>query len=170
MSPSHAAQDNPRLLELYQADQTERSRVYDSTEEVKQLEHRDAMRRSLVREMIPKGDIRTADDLYRAAVVLQHGDSPKDFLAAHRLAVMAAIGGHTGGRWLAAASLDRFLMSLGQPQVYGTQFEHVREENKYALKLPLDDQGVLPNEKKFFNVPPVVERLSQLNAKIKPKR
>lgn len=161
--------DNLRLEELFAADQKDRERVYDSQEGVRDLKHRDAMRRTLVGEMIGQGGVNTPNDLYHAAVIYLHGAHPKDFLAAHRLSSVGAINGHRLCRWLMAASLDRFLMSVGLAQVYGTQFEHDADENKYQLRLPIDDAGLLEFEKKFFNVPAVVDRLGELNDKIKPK-
>lgn len=159
--------DNLRLAELYQADQKDREKVYDSESAVRELKHRDAMRRALVAEMMGQGQVNTPHDLYHAAVILLHSSEPKDFLAAHRLASLAAVNGHRLSRWLLAASLDRFLMSVGLAQVYGTQFEHDPEENKYQLRLPIDDALVLPFEKGLLNVPPVAERLAQLNARIR---
>jgi hypothetical protein len=161
--------DNLRLEELFGADQADRQKVLDSPASVRDLHHRDAMRRGLVLQMISGGEVNTSNDLYRAALIFQHGSEPKDFLIAHRLASMAAINGQRPARWLIAAALDRFLMSLGQAQLYGTQFEHDPEENKYRLRLPVDDAGLLPFEKSFFNIPPVVERLAQLNGKIQAK-
>lgn len=158
--------DNLKLQELYEADQSDRQKVYDSEAAVRELQQRDRQRRAEALRMMQLGEVSTVLDLYRAAVIFQHGDSPKDFLTAHRLASMAAISGDRAARWLMAASLDRFLMSVGQPQVYGTQFEHNPEEGKYQLRLPIDDGGLLAFEKKFFNVPAVMERLKQLNGKI----
>ncbi len=158
--------DNLRLEEICSADQKDRERVYVSPQDVEALKGRDRERRGEVRDMIGQGAINTSIDLYRAAVLFLHGAEPKEFLCAHRLAVMAAINGHRQSRWLAAASLDRFLMSIGLAQTYGTQFEHNKEENRYQLRLPIDDSAVLHFEKDFFNVPPVVERLAQLNNKI----
>lgn len=160
--------DNLRLAELYQADQKDREKVYDSESAVRELKHRDAMRRTLVAEMMGQGQVNTPNDLYHAAVILLHSSEPKDFLASHRLATLAAINGHRSARWLLASSLDRFLMSVGLPQVYGTQFEHDAQENKYELRLPIDDQLVLSFEKPALGVPPVAERLSQLNGRIRP--
>lgn len=159
--------DNLRLQELYQADQKDREKVYDSAEAVKELKERDGMRRVLVTEMISRGEVNTPNDLYHAAVIFLHGSEPKDFLAGHRLASIAAINGHRASRWLMASSLDRFLMACGLPQVYGTQFEFNEEDGKYQLRLPIDDGNILGFEKKFFNVPPVLERLAQLNGRIK---
>ena len=161
--------DNPRLHELYLADQGDRAKVYTSIGDLRSLKHRDSMRRDLVGQMISKGELVSPNDLYRAGVIFLHGSEPKDFLAAHRWATMAAIGGNEAARWLVAASLDRFLMATGLAQIYGTQFAHDPESNQYQLRLPIDDLGLLNFEKRFFNVPPVSDRLSQLNSKMQSK-
>ena len=158
--------DNLQLEDIYESDQSDRKKVYDSPQAVAQLKQRDAMRKAMTLDMMSKDEVTTSLDLYRAAVILLHGSEPKDFLTAHRLAVIAAINGHRPARWLAASSLDRYLMALGQPQIYGTQFEHNAEENKYQLRLPIEDNRLLTWEKKFLNVPPVAERLKQLNGRI----
>jgi len=158
--------DNLRLDDLYAADQKDREMVYTTSAEVDQLKQRDADRRRELVEMIGQGTVNTSNDMYHAAVLFLHGAEPKEFLSAHRLATMAAINGHRPSRWLAAASLDRFLMSIGLPQTYGTQFEHSEDDNRYQLRLPIDDTTVLHFEKRFFGVPPVVERLAQLNRRI----
>ena len=159
--------DNLKLLELYQADQQDRDRVYNSAAEVQELRQRDIDRKAQVVEMHSRGEVNTANDLYHAAVIFLHGNEPKDFLTAHRYAVIASINGHRAGRWLAAASLDRFLMASGMAQVYGTQFEFNEEDGRYQMRLPIEDANILAFEKKFFNVPPVKERLAQLNGRIK---
>jgi len=158
--------DNLRLDDLYAADQKDREMVYTTTADVDQLKERDGARRRELVEMIGQGGVSTSNDMYHAAVLFLHGAEPKEFLSAHRMATMAAINGHKPSRWLAAASLDRFLMSIGLPQTYGTQFEHSEDDNRYQLRLPIDDTTVLHFEKRFFGVPPVVERLSQLNRRI----
>jgi hypothetical protein len=66
--------------------------------------------------------VRTGKDYERAAMVFQHGSTPDDILMAHVLAVTALGRGNTDARWLAAATLDRFLHQVKQPQVFGTQF------------------------------------------------
>lgn len=158
--------DNLRLEELYAGDQKDRESPLTTNQQVEQLRQRDLARRKEVFEMITGGNVNTVNDLYRAAVILLHGAEPKEFLAAHRLAVMASVNGHKPARWLSAASLDRFLMSIGLPQTYGTQFEHNPEDGRYQLRLPIDDSSILHFEKRFFNVPPVIERLAQLNRKV----
>jgi len=158
--------DNLRLDDLYAADQKDRESVYANAADIDKLKLRDQERRRELVAMIGQGTVNTSNDLYHAAVLFLHGSEPKEFLSAHRLATMSSINGHRPSRWLAAASLDRFLMSIGLPQTYGTQFEHSEDSNLYQLRLPIDDTTVLHFEKRFFGVPPVVERLAQLNRRI----
>ena len=44
---------------------------------------RDRARLARVKELYASGTIRTAEDYYHAALVLQHGEAPEDFLLAH---------------------------------------------------------------------------------------
>ena len=158
--------DNSRLQELYLGDQKDREQVYHSKARVDDLSSRDKLRRELVYEMMSQGALKTPLDLYHAAVILQHGALPKDFLAAHRLAVLSAVSGHRPARWLLAASLDRYLVASERPQIYGTQFEFDEAENQYRLNMPIDESSVMPAEKALLDGPSVPERLKQLNSRI----
>ncbi|PYX56065.1 MAG: hypothetical protein DMG76_16095 [Acidobacteria bacterium] len=57
-----------------------------------------------------------------AAFIFQHGQRPSDYLYAYALAVTAVNKGLHNPIWLSAATLDRHLHSIQQPQVSGTQF------------------------------------------------
>ncbi|MFH1725916.1 MAG: hypothetical protein ABII00_15005 [Elusimicrobiota bacterium] len=159
--------DNLKLEELFQEDQRDRARVYDTQSEVTVLNDRDAARRQRITIMMELGEVKTKADLYHAAVIFQHGESSADFLTAHRLATLAAVLGHRTGRWLLAAALDRFLMSIEQAQVYGTQFEFNPTDKRYQLKLPIQEAVLLSFEKEMLGIPSVNDRLDQLNAQIK---
>ncbi|MBN8732318.1 MAG: hypothetical protein J0L64_17385 [Acidobacteria bacterium] len=111
---------NSELKRIYQADQKDRETPLGSSD-WKTVGPRDAARRARVRQLIDKGEVRTGLDYERAALVFQHGDTNDDILLAHVLAVTAIGMGNGEARWLAAASLDRYLHRLGQPQVFGTQ-------------------------------------------------
>jgi len=159
--------DNLKLEEIFQADQKDREKVYESQDAVDALRKAYKARRQNVSMMMELGEIKTKNDLYHAAVIFQHGDEPQDFLTAHRLATLAAIHGHRTSRWLLAASLDRYLMSLNQGQVYGTQFEFNPTEKRYQLKLPVLEHTLLSFEKEMLGIPSVNDRLNQLNRQIK---
>jgi hypothetical protein len=82
----------------------------------------DAERRTRTRALLDTGALHAAADYRKAAFVFQHGDKPDDYLLAHTLALVAVTKGDQGASWIAAASLDRYLHAIHQPQIYGTQF------------------------------------------------
>jgi hypothetical protein len=111
------------LADLYKADQADRENwARLSPDEQSAVGARDEKRRQRVMEMVRASQLLTADDFYHAAMVLQHGAKPEDFLLAHELASVAAFKGRADAKWLSAAALDRFLQSVGRPQRFGTQF------------------------------------------------
>jgi hypothetical protein len=162
--------DNLQLEELFQQDQEDRQKVYDTPDAVERLRQRDAARRKRLSEMIDAGEVRTKNDLFHAAILLHHGDTADDFLACHRFSSIAALMGHKTARWLMAASLDRCLMALGHAQVYGTQFEYNNGERKYELRLPTQERWTLDFEKKFLGVPSIPERLAELNRHLESRK
>ena len=72
--------------------------------------------------MYEAGSLRTGKDFYRAAMVLQHASRPEDYLLAHEFCLAALAKGDQDARWLAAATEDRYLMNVGRPQRFGTQY------------------------------------------------
>ncbi len=111
-----APRDNPRLTDLYTQDQA-------GGRAIETLSSRsDAALRSEALRLLDAGEVRTAADHYRAAMILQHGTDSTDFRRAHELASTAVAMGDERARWLSVASLDRYLLSTGQPQRYATQF------------------------------------------------
>ncbi|HUV31595.1 MAG TPA: hypothetical protein VMY05_10970 [Acidobacteriota bacterium] len=72
-----------------------------------------------------KALIREPEDLYRAALLLGPDDestAAEVCLQAHYLAAEAASKGHMPARYVAATSLDRYLVLSGRLQLYGTQY------------------------------------------------
>jgi hypothetical protein len=116
-----------------------------------------------VTEIVRQGQLRTAEEYYHAAMVLQHGALPEEFLLAHELATVAGFKGHKGGRWLSAAALDRFLHALKRPQRFGTQYR--RDGDGPWTQEPYDRS--LPDAVRAeYGVPPLAEQgkpLEQLN-------
>jgi hypothetical protein len=79
-------------------------------------------RKQRTREIVAAGQLAKTADYYNAGMLLQHGQDSDDFLLAHILGTVAALDGDAGGKFLSAAALDRFLMSLGQPQYFKSQY------------------------------------------------
>ena len=82
----------------------------------------DEQRRQDLHHMLASGEVRSGDDFFHAAMIFQHGQNPDDYLLAHVLAMDAVAQGNKEARWLSAATLDRYLLSIWQPQIFGTQF------------------------------------------------
>jgi hypothetical protein len=103
----------------------------------KQINIRDKQRRNRVRSLLDSGMLKTGQDYSDAAFIFQHGDDPDDFLLAHILAVIGISKGNLESRWIAAATLDRYLDSLSKPQVFGTQYNQ-RSETAPFTQEPFD--------------------------------
>ena len=86
---------------------------------------RDQARREKVHGLLAAGDLTSAEDFHDAAYIYQHGQDPKDYLMAHLLAMMAVQKGDKSSLWISAATLDRYLRAVQQPQIFGTQYGSV---------------------------------------------
>jgi hypothetical protein len=86
------------------------------------VEKEDAARRERTRGLLAREQLHTSEDFREAAFVFQHGDGPDDYLLAHTLAMIAVAKGDNGALWIGTATLDRYLQSIHQSQIYGTQF------------------------------------------------
>lgn len=156
--------DSVELMQIYQADQKDREAPVGGVD-WKVVGPRDAARQKRVRELIDQGGVRTGKDYERAAMVFQHGDTPEDILLAHVLAVTALGKGNAGARWLAAASLDRYLHWLKQPQIFGTQFTNKEVSRKEGWTMePYNRHLLAPSLLEANCVPDQEHQADMLNA------
>jgi hypothetical protein len=114
--------DNSELTQIYNEDQRIREARPLTPEEKTSITRTDADRLAAVKQMIAKDQLQTKADFRHAAFIVQHSLVSSDYLLAHTLAVICAADGDKACIWLSAASLDRYLQSIKQPQIYGTQF------------------------------------------------
>jgi hypothetical protein len=98
---------------------------------------RDEARQKQVRGMLESGELKTGTDFREASFIFQHGSKPEDYLMAHILATAALAKGDSESRWISAATLDRYLHAIGQPQVFGTQY-HTRKAGESMTQEPFD--------------------------------
>ena len=114
--------DDPELEAICREDQADRLPEEGKAIDWSVVGPRDARRLSRIKELYHAGKIVTGPDYFNAALVLQHGRVPEDYLLAHELAVVAISKGQANrASSLAAASEDRFLMAIGRKQRFGTQ-------------------------------------------------
>jgi hypothetical protein len=112
--------DNAEMQAIFDADQAARNDPVGIDWSV--VGREDAERRRRTRELLDAGGLKSGTDFYNAAFVFQHGEAPNDYLLAHSLAVAAVARERADASWIAAATLDRYLQSIGQKQIFGTQF------------------------------------------------
>jgi hypothetical protein len=113
---------NAAMAEIYKADQAVRQSIESFNANAAPIEKDDEARRGQVRALLEKGELRAGEDFRLAALVFQHGSEPRDYLFAHTLALVALAKGDRSASWIASASLDRYLQSIGRPQIFGTGF------------------------------------------------
>ncbi len=145
-----------RMAELFAADQAVRQMGLAG--DPAQVAQGDAERRIEVLGYLQAGKLQTPRNLVFAAYIFQHGDCPEHYLLAHRVAQAAMESGYEEARWIYAASLDRYLMSLGEPQKYGTQYTWV--DGEYTLYTV--DPATTDAERTEYRVPPLSEAKQQV--------
>lgn len=172
---TRALEPNPQLRRLFDEDQRDR----EPFEQGKSMDWdglaaRDAARRSRVEELYAAGGFETGEDFYHAAMILQHGNKPEDFLLCHEFCVAAVFLDDSKSRkiwsdkakWLAAASEDRFLLSVSRGQRFGTQFS-CPDIGHAPWRLDKMDEGVRDNLRNAYAVPPLASakaKVAELNA------
>ncbi|MEO8736648.1 MAG: hypothetical protein ABI380_08935 [Edaphobacter sp.] len=123
----------------------------------------DADRREAVKKMIAKGQLETGRDYFNAAIIMQHGAASDDYLLAHTLAVIGTSKGNKTCIWLSAATLDRYLLSIKQPQIYGTQYNHF-DPTKLWTQAPYTNNLITYGLRKELGVPSVDEQKKRLDS------
>jgi hypothetical protein len=106
---------------LFVEDQEDARTIKDEATNAEYLQ-RVKMREKTLRTMLAANQIASGRDFLEAAVIFQHGDDADDCLFAHILSMEAMARGTAAARWIAAATLDRYLQYTKQPQVFGTQY------------------------------------------------
>jgi len=144
---------NSELRRIFEEDQRDRTQrpLPES------LAERDADRRERVHALIDAGGLVEPADYYHAAMVFQHGVELADYWQARELALKAADMGYRQARWLAAAAYDRWLLTQGRPQKYGTQYRAVA--GKWVL-WDVDPEST-DEERSRWDVPPLAEAKRQ---------
>jgi hypothetical protein len=164
-----AIPDNPEMTKLFDEDQG--ARTSGKPIDWDKLNVEDEARRVRVKATLEQGELKSGGDLKRAAFIFQHGDKPGDYLFAHALAVAAVARGDAEASWIAAATLDRYLQRIGQPQIYGTQYKRVGQTEKWTQE-PFDRTLLNDGIRSVSGVPSLKqseERLKEVEEMHRPK-
>ncbi len=148
-----APADDAELLRLMKEDQADRQ---PKVIEWSVVTPRDRTRLARVKQLYADGRVRTGADYYHAALVLQHGERAEDYLLAHEFCVAAMMLGKSDieSASLGAAAEDRFLMTIGRAQRFGTQY---RADGKGPMQLYRVEPGVSDELRRLMAVPPLSE-------------
>lgn len=158
-----AAEASDELARLFTEDQSDRTTQPIDWEAVGP---RDTARLARVKQLYHGQKLQSGLDYFHAAMVLQHSPDTEDTLLAHEFCVAAIGQGVEQAKWLAAASEDRFLNRIGQPQRFGTQYQVDGPSGQWSLQEVSPD--VEDSLRSALNVPSLLSaqaRLEEMNAK-----
>lgn len=150
-----ASPSSSELQRLFEEDQADRAPAPGKSFDWEAVSIRDEARERQIKELLRAGALQSGADYYHAAMILQHATEPDDYLLAHDLCVIAIGKGEQRAKWLAAASLDRFLMAIGRQQRFGTQF--ISRRSFRAPQLAPVDPNVPDQLRRELNVPTLEE-------------
>jgi hypothetical protein len=114
-------------VKIAQEDQSDRAGSYDSVDWNK-VNPRDLQRRIQVATIFAEGCFKTSSDYASAATVYQHGNTADHYYQAFIWANEAVKLGDQSQLWWTAAALDRYLVKIGQKQLFGTQLSRNNSE------------------------------------------
>ncbi|MFS0920919.1 hypothetical protein [Brevibacillus sp. 179-C 1.1 NHS] len=141
---------NLELKRLFEEDQNDLRTLHEHRKE------RDQIRRQRVQKMHADGEMREAIDFFHAALIFQHGETLTDWYTAHNWAREAALLGYEDARWLAAVSLDRWLVHQGRPAKYGNQLISFGP----VYRFPLVEASTTDEERMEWKIPPFYSLLA----------
>jgi hypothetical protein len=126
-NPKLQAAKSAELIKLAEEDQADRAGSYDSVDWNK-VNPRDLQRRIQVATIFAEGCFKIASDYASAATIYQHGNTAGHYYQAFIWANEAVKLGDTSQVWWTAAALDRYLVKVGQRQLFGTQLSRNNSE------------------------------------------
>src|SRR5688572_8633847 len=148
---AQSAADHPELARMYAEDQADRR----DAEKIgwEKISERDATRLARAKAIYQADTLKTGGDYYHTAMILQHSHEAADYLLAHELCIVAIGKGDERAKWLAAATEDRFMMDIGRPQRFGTQYRPEPPGSDGPIRLYKVDDGVTDGLRREFKAP-----------------
>jgi hypothetical protein len=158
-----AAVSNPEMRAIFDDDQQVRQgQTRLSEAQWAAISQGDTARRQRTKALLKADQLHTGEDFREAAFVFQHGDAPGDYLMAHTLAMVAVARGDSSALWIGTAALDRYLHSVHQPQIYGTQF--TREGDSPMTQEPYNRDLISDPLRQALGVPSMAAQQEQLKS------
>lgn len=154
------------LKSLYETDQKDRSGVdINKLDEFDWawLRERDEKRLQRVNKIYEQGLITKPQDMYHAGMVYQHGGSSNRYKIAVVLSEKGMKLGNKDCKWLYPRAIDRYHLSIGKAQIWGTNWD--RDSNgKWVLAKPFNKKAKTDKERKAMGVD-IEAKSKELNKK-----
>jgi hypothetical protein len=132
-NPNLQKQESERLQRLATEDQADRQGDINAIDWNK-VTPRDIQRRIDVAEIFARGCIVSAKDYGAAATVYQHGDTADHAFQTFLWSKRGVELGDLSQKWWLAAGLDRYLVRIGQKQLFATQFSKPNQEPCWCME------------------------------------
>jgi hypothetical protein len=148
------------LHTLFEEDQNDRhGELYTADPDT--FFRRDAVRLARAMELFELKARLPAVSLLELAFLFQHGSQPGHYKKAWDLAAEALAAGCPDAAWLTAAAEDRTLLSIGEKQIWGTQFTQ-SEGSEWEQQPMADDaaSGITDDMRRAKGVPPRGEQMA----------
>lgn len=152
---------NAELEDLYISDKEDRQKYEQGKLSQIDLQKCYKARMRRIRIILFTLDEKEIWNCHHASYMILNSDNNYDYELAHEYAKKAIQMGSNVNKWLYAATLDRWLVSQGKKQRYGTQFKKVK--GKWQL-LPVDET-VTDIERENYGVPPLHAALEHFQKK-----
>jgi hypothetical protein len=146
--PAHIEQNQHSESNIYLGYDHSNSLDEKKSSDMERIWEDDNEREIEVLKMLQNGSVESGDELYYAAVIMQHSNCNKFIKLANDLAKASMEKGNENAKWLYAASLDRYLLGEGKKQKFGTQYNAID-----GTILPLDPDTT-DAERAKYNVSP----------------
>jgi len=148
-----AFKDNEELKTLYTEDQSERS---SGNIDWSIVSVNDSIREARVFELLDSNLVRTSVDYSNAAMIFQHGSDTIASGMAVKMMYKAIALDKTIDKWLLAATIDRDLMRRNKPQIYGTQYTKI-DDDQWGI-YNIDTTIISDEERKEYGVSTLSEQ------------
>lgn len=132
-NPYLQKQESERLQKLAAEDQADRQGSAEGIDWSK-VTPRDIQRRIDVAEIFARGCFASAADYAAAATVYQHGDTADHAYQTFLWSKRAVDLGDLSQKWWLAAGLDRYLVRIGQKQLFATQYSKHHSDPCWCLE------------------------------------
>ncbi len=110
------------LQSIVKADQDDRRNWQSRTaDEMNEIARRDEARCKRVGEIFGEGRFSKPEDYAAAALVYQHGDTPDHFFQTYIWSKRGVDLGDSNQKRMMALGIDRYLVNIGQKQLFGSQ-------------------------------------------------